>query len=95
MKLWVDDERPAPDGWVWSKTVENTIDTLQLGGAEEMSLDYVLGRGKTAMDILEWMRDHLAQWPRVIHAHSSSYDGCRLIEELVRKWRPSEPGGAE
>lgn len=91
IKLWVDDERPAPEGWVWSKTVGNTIDTLILAEVSEMSLDYVLGRGQTAMDILEWLRDHPDRWPPVIHAHSGSYDGRLLIEELVRTWAPKGP----
>lgn len=90
MKLWVDDERPAPDGWVWSKTVENTISTLELspGGVSEMSLDYCLDRGRDAGAILEWLRDHPACWPTTVVAHSSSAAGRELIEVLVKEWKP-------
>jgi hypothetical protein len=87
MNLWVDDERPAPEGWMWTKNVPDTIEALSSKDFDEMSLDYVLGRGQTGMDVMEWLRDHQDRWPRVIHAHSSSYDGRRLIEELVREWR--------
>ena len=88
LRLWVDDERPAPDGWIWSKTVANTIDTLQLGDVQEMSLDYCLRGGENGMQVLEWLRDHPDRWPPVIHAHSGSYDGRRLLEDLIVEWAP-------
>ena len=28
MKIWVDDMRPAPDGYLWCKSVKDTIDTF-------------------------------------------------------------------
>jgi hypothetical protein len=28
-KLWLDDERPAPEGWLWLKTAQAAIDALQ------------------------------------------------------------------
>lgn len=93
LKLWVDDERPAPEGWVWSKTVQNAIDTLQLSSVDEMSLDYSLGDETTALDIMEWLRDHPDRWPHAIHAHSGSASGRELIEELVREWAPEGWGG--
>ena len=30
MKLWVDDVRPAPDGYVWCKSVNEAIDCIVL-----------------------------------------------------------------
>lgn len=29
MKLWLDDERPAPEGWVWAKTANEAIHLLE------------------------------------------------------------------
>ena len=37
MKLWIDDVRPAPDGYVWIKTVNETIASIKL--IDEMLLD--------------------------------------------------------
>ena len=31
MKLWIDDVRPAPEGYVWCKSVSETIETIKLG----------------------------------------------------------------
>jgi len=28
MKIWLDDIRPAPEGWVWCKTAEVVIERL-------------------------------------------------------------------
>ena len=30
MKLWVDDVRPAPEGYVWCKSVRDAINTIKL-----------------------------------------------------------------
>lgn len=89
LKVWVDDERPAPEGWVWSKTVANTIDTLMLGDVDELSLDYCLSGGETGQDVLEWLRDHPDRWPGVIHAHSGSSAGRELLELLISDWSPA------
>ena len=37
MKLWIDDVRPAPDGYVWCKSVNETITSIKL--IDEMLLD--------------------------------------------------------
>lgn len=89
MKLWVDDERPGPDDtWTWATTVAGTIATLEAVKVDELSLDYVLARGETGMDVMEWLRDHPDRWPGIIHAHSRSASGRELIEELAREWAP-------
>jgi hypothetical protein len=43
MKLWVDDERPAPEGWVWAKTIEEAKTMLATGQVREASLDHDMG----------------------------------------------------
>ena len=43
MKVWLDDLRVAPQGWVWAKTVSEAQNLLQNGNVEEMSLDHDLG----------------------------------------------------
>lgn len=92
MKLWVDDERPAPEGWVLAKTSAEAIEILGANEVTEMSLDYSLGRGDTGDNVLYWLRDYNGRWPGHISAHSSSYDGRLLIEEMVRAFRPTIKG---
>lgn len=43
MKLWLDDERPAPVCWVHVKTAQAAIDLIAAGGVAEVSLDHDLG----------------------------------------------------
>ena len=30
MKIWIDDVRPAPEGYIWCKSVNDTIATIEL-----------------------------------------------------------------
>lgn len=41
--LWLDDERPAPEGWFWAKTVNEAKTVLAAGGVRNASLDHDLG----------------------------------------------------
>lgn len=43
MKLWLDDVRLPPEGWVWCKTAVEAIEVLATGEVEEASLDHDLG----------------------------------------------------
>lgn len=42
MKLWLDDARPAPDGWTLARNFEEAVSLLAQGTAVEASLDYDL-----------------------------------------------------
>jgi hypothetical protein len=43
MKLWHDDVRPAPEGWVWARTNEEAKRHLKTGEVVEISMDHDLG----------------------------------------------------
>lgn len=43
MKLWLDDIRPAPEGWHWAKTLAEAKEAVLNNEIEEMSLDHDLG----------------------------------------------------
>ncbi len=40
IKLWLDDNRPAPEGWVHARNVEAAKVRLLQGDVEELSLDF-------------------------------------------------------
>lgn len=77
MKLWVDDERPAPDdSWTVAKTSNEAIKTLTYGSAyftnwEEISLDHDLGGEDTGMKVVDWMTDY-GFWPKVVTVHTAN-----------------------
>lgn len=43
VKLWLDDVRPAPDGWLWARTNAEARATLAANEVVECSLDHDLG----------------------------------------------------
>lgn len=47
--LWLDDMRPAPEGWVHVKTVEEAKNYLASGQVRKMSLDHDLGACNVCM----------------------------------------------
>ncbi len=67
MKLWLDDERPAPEGWVWVKTVDEaenaflgTDDSVnpKLETITDISVDHDLGEEqKDGYTFLVWVED--------------------------------------
>lgn len=75
--VWLDDERPAPEGWVACRWPAEVIDLLEQGAVAQMSLDHDLGddaRG-TGYDVLAWLEDAVAMRgykPPTIHVHTSN-----------------------
>lgn len=90
-KLFLDDERPCPDGWVlardfWSfKRIIN-----DMGIPSEVSLDYYLGDKYTGLDCAEYLMvkfqdDGKAPFPKVT-SHSSSKNGRLIIEDFLKEF---------
>lgn len=80
MKLWVDDERPAPDEtWVVATFSDEALGLLRLnlaakGTLEEVSLDYDLGGDDTGMKVLNWMIES-NRWPKSLTIHTANPPG--------------------
>lgn len=43
VKLWHDDVRPAPEGWVWARTNGEAMELLASGEVTHVSLDHDMG----------------------------------------------------
>ena len=87
MKLFVDDLRPAPNGWTLARTVDEAIELLLQGSVSELSLDYDLGgRDATGLDVLSWIETAVAEgrlkMPKM-SAHSGSVLGRRRLEAQI------------
>lgn len=81
MKVFLDDERIAPEGWVQVRWPDEAIKLLQTGTVTHLSLDHDLGddqRG-TGYDVLLWIEQEIAQRrfmpPASIEVHSSQSSG--------------------
>lgn len=79
MKVYLDDERKAPDGWVRVYWPDEAIALLSSGNVTEISLDHDLGddaRG-TGYDVILWIEEAVAlrgfSPPRIfVHSANSS-----------------------
>jgi len=69
MKVFLDDERPTPDGWHAARWPEDVIDLLQVRGVTHVSLDHDLGDAeaaaaegrveRTGYDVLVWLEEQV------------------------------------
>ena len=62
MKVFLDDERITPDGWVRTYTPQETIALLETCLVEELSLDHDLGDDEgigTGYDVVLWIEEQV------------------------------------
>lgn len=60
MKIYLDDERSCPDGYILVKTAEETIEKLKEGNVTHLSLDHDLGTVLTGYDVLLWLEEQVS-----------------------------------
>lgn len=96
IKVYLDDERPTPEGWVHARWPEDVIEYLEQGIVEEISLDhdladpFVEGQGycssvkeRTGYDVLLWIEEQVANHgfvPPLIHIHTANSSARRRME---------------
>ncbi len=93
MKIWVDDIRPAPEGWNWITGSRGTIELLDaclVEGIEVeiMSLDHDLGGTDTTRPIVLWMCDN-EFWPVEVRVHSANPVGVEWLEGMIKRYKPN------
>jgi hypothetical protein len=61
MKIWLDDIRPAPEGWVWVKTVEEFKQSFEQAYiVEAVSFDNDLGEGEAeGWEAVNWLEEQV------------------------------------
>jgi NAD+-processing family protein with receiver domain len=97
VKVWLDDVRDAPPGWVRAFTPEEVIGLLQLGKVTELSLDHDLGLAdgvseRTGYTVLLWLEAEVGtgRWTRPlpeIAVHSGNPVGRDRMLRVVRTIR--------
>ena len=97
MKLWIDDTRPAPEGYVWCKSVQEAKDTvlmLELYAtvnedykAELIDLDHDAGdyasEGGDYIRLLDWLEETKRNYP--IRIHSMNPVGVENMRRIIRR----------
>ena len=96
MRVYLDDERVTPDGWIRVYWPEEAIALLESGQVEEISLDHDLGDDEhgTGYDVVLWIEEAVAlrgfKPPRMfVHSANSSakekmLSGIQAIQALFR-----------
>jgi len=94
MKVYLDDERDTPEGWVRAYWPDEVIELLQSGEVTEISLDHDLGddeRG-TGYDVILWVEEAVVtrsfKAPQItVHsANSSARNKMELgIQSIIDK----------
>lgn len=107
MKLWLDDYRQAPEGWMHVRTAAEAISVLEKGGITEISLDYHLGDFRDDLQyagraVSAWIARgaHAGTVPRIKwHIHSDSIEGratmLHHMEAAERYWLENEMTAVE
>ena len=92
MKLWIDDLRPAPDGYVWCKSVGQTKQVIrgsELTNNQIELLDIDHDSGDFAFDggdfikILDWLEETGRNYP--IRIHSMNVVGRENMRAIIRR----------
>lgn len=95
MKIWVDDIRAIPDGYIGTKSVNETIlliEEIERRGEEIelLDLDHDLGDyakfGGDAIKILDYLVEHGKFYP--IKIHTSNPVGRANMERMIKRYWP-------
>ena len=88
MKVYLDDERVTPEGWVRAFWPEEVIALLKAGQVVELSLDHDLGDDEhgTGYTVLLWLEEQVAvhgMKPPVIKVHSANSSARLKMEAAI------------
>jgi hypothetical protein len=97
MKLFLDDIRKCPEGYVLVRTAEDAISLLDTGSVAEVSLDHDLGTEDTGYTVAEYIERgaYFGTLPRLIwHLHTDNPGGLAKMQAALtranRYWSENE-----
>ena len=99
MRVYLDDERDTPSGWVRVYWPDEAIELLETNEVREISLDHDLGdddRG-TGYDVVLWIEEAVATRgfkPPEIRVHSANSSARDKMEAGIRSIRRMTAGAA-
>lgn len=88
MKLYIDDMRNPPVGWVLARTYNEAIELIPF--ASEISFDHDLGEEKTGYDLIKIIEENYfvkGITPPIMHCHSANPVGRKNIETVIERLR--------
>lgn len=100
MKLWIDDMRPAPDGYIWVKSVEDAkaaihyYERTMTDDSIIIDLDHDAGAyavdGGDYIKLLDWLEAKgIVDTGYSFHIHSMNVVGVQNMRAIIQKngWR--------
>lgn len=93
MKLWIDDVRPAPEGYKWCKSVNDAKTLISLSvlfkseDIELIDIDHDAGDyasdGGDYIKLLDWLEETGRNYP--IHIHSMNPVGVENMRRIIQR----------
>lgn len=89
MKVFLDDLRRPPEGWVLVKTVPEVQELVKSGVVEELSLDNDLGPGTPeGYTLVDWMAENNV-WPqKKPRVHSMNIIRAAYMRAVIERYFP-------
>jgi len=90
VKVWLDDWREEPEGWLRTLTVEETIEAIESFNVVELSLDNDLGIGlREGIEVMDWLEQRLLCHeilpPEKMYVHSQNPVAARNMRQIIDK----------
>ena len=92
MKLWIDDVRPAPEGYIWCKSTNEAIRQIKIARKNNVHIDLLdidhdageyVSDGGDYIRVLDYLEFHLIGIP--IRIHSMNPVGVENMRRIIRK----------
>lgn len=87
-KLWIDDLRPAPDGYEWVLTSEAAIDAIKASPErfEHIAFDHDLGGEDSSRRVVLWLCENDDKWPLAASVHSMNSVGREWLTGMIERY---------
>lgn len=98
-KLWIDNLRTPPPGWLWVKTSHEAIVALSVMDVQEVSFDYDLGGGDTTLRVILWLCEQQERYgrtylfPAVCRVHADNPGDRDWIASALNRYGPGVTRG--
>lgn len=88
-KLWVDDLRPAPEGWIWAKNSNKAISALiAFSSIDTISFDHDLGGDDTTRRVVMWLCENGWGSIKTVYVHTANPVGREWLEGTINRYGP-------
>lgn len=92
MKIWLDDVRVAPNGYIWCKSVNDAKKVIEQNEKEylieEINCDHDLGDfaydGGDGIKLLDWLVERETLYP--IKLHTMNIVGRQNMERMLKRY---------